>query len=209
MYTAQAGTEHPTYQYKLVLLGDTAVGKTSIVIRFSKGSFSEYQESTIGAAFSTQNVILPDFTAKFEIWDTAGQERYHTLAPMYYKGAAAAIVVYDITDGESFDRAQAWIRELHEQCSDDIIIALAGNKIDKSEDRQISTEQGSKYCKDNSLLFMECSAKTNVNVKELFTMIAKSLPKKPVEDSDAPLLLEEEQYDMNAKKKGKCRCNLI
>ena len=85
------------FQFKLVLLGDSAVGKSSLVLRFVRGQFFEYQESTIGAAFLTQTVALNDTTVKFEIWDTAGQERYHSLAPMYYRGAAAAIVVYDIT----------------------------------------------------------------------------------------------------------------
>lgn len=83
---------------KLVLLGESAVGKSSLVLRFVKGQFHEYQESTIGAAFLTQTICLDDATVKFEIWDTAGQERYHSLAPMYYRGAQAAIVVYDITN---------------------------------------------------------------------------------------------------------------
>ncbi|XP_065435260.1 uncharacterized protein LOC135978138 isoform X1 [Chrysemys picta bellii] len=87
-------------QFKLVLLGESAVGKSSLVLRFVKGQFHEYQESTIGAAFLTQTVCLDDTTVKFEIWDTAGQERYHSLAPMYYRGAQAAIVVYDITNTE-------------------------------------------------------------------------------------------------------------
>ena len=86
------------FQFKLVLLGDSAVGKSSLVLRFVRGQFFEYQESTIGAAFLTQTVALNDTTVKFEIWDTAGQERYHSLAPMYYRGAAAAIVVFDITN---------------------------------------------------------------------------------------------------------------
>uniref|UniRef100_A0A915MM79 Rab5 n=1 Tax=Meloidogyne javanica TaxID=6303 RepID=A0A915MM79_MELJA len=87
-----------TCQFKLVLLGESAVGKSSLVLRFVKGQFHEYQESTIGAAFLTQTICLDEATVKFEIWDTAGQERYHSLAPMYYRGAQAAIVVYDITN---------------------------------------------------------------------------------------------------------------
>ncbi len=85
-------------QFKLVLLGESAVGKSSLVLRFVKGQFHEFQESTIGAAFLTQTLVVDDVTVKFEIWDTAGQERYHSLAPMYYRGAQAAIVVYDITN---------------------------------------------------------------------------------------------------------------
>ena len=94
--------DNPIYFYflfaQLVLLGESAVGKSSLVLRFVKGQFHEYQESTIGAAFLTQTICLDEATVKFEIWDTAGQERYHSLAPMYYRGAQAAIVVYDITN---------------------------------------------------------------------------------------------------------------
>eukprot|EP00731_Ephydatia_muelleri_P037831 Em0574g2a len=99
-------------QFKLVLLGESAVGKSSLVLRFVKGQFHEYQESTIGAAFLTQTVNVDDTTVKFEIWDTAGQERYHSLAPMYYRGAQAAIVVYDITNLDTFTRAKSWVKEL-------------------------------------------------------------------------------------------------
>ena len=102
-------------QFKLVLLGESAVGKSSLVLRFVKGQFHEFQESTIGAAFLTQTVCLDDTTVKFEIWDTAGQERYHSLAPMYYRGAQAAIVVYDITNADTFARAKTWVRELQRQ----------------------------------------------------------------------------------------------
>jgi len=111
-------------QFKLVLLGESAVGKSSLVLRFVKGQFHEFQESTIGAAFLTQTVVLDDTTVKFEIWDTAGQERYHSLAPMYYRGAQAAIVVYDITNADTFTRAKSWVGELHRQARPDIVIAL-------------------------------------------------------------------------------------
>jgi len=110
-----AAANNKVYQFKLVLLGESAVGKSSLVLRFVRGQFFDYQESTIGAAFLTQTVALSDSTVKFEIWDTAGQERYHSLAPMYYRGAAAAIVVYDITSPDSFARAKSWVRELQRQ----------------------------------------------------------------------------------------------
>ncbi|XP_045905696.1 ras-related protein Rab-5A-like isoform X2 [Micropterus dolomieu] len=124
-------------QFKLVLLGESAVGKSSLVLRFVKGQFHEFQESTIGAAFLTQTVCLDDTTVKFEIWDTAGQERYHSLAPMYYRGAQAAIVVYDITNEESFARAKNWVKELQRQASPNIVIALSGNKADLANKRAV------------------------------------------------------------------------
>merc|ERR1712046_172675 len=121
--------------------GDSAVGKSSLVLRFVRGQFFEYQESTIGAAFLTQTVALNDTTVKFEIWDTAGQERYHSLAPMYYRGAAAAIVVYDITSTDSFNRAKSWVRELQRQGNPALVMALAGNKSDKADDRKLQRKQ--------------------------------------------------------------------
>lgn len=165
------------FQFKLVLLGESAVGKSSLVLRFVKGQFQEYQESTIGAAFLTQTVCLDETTVKFEIWDTAGQERYHSLAPMYYRGAQAAIVVYDITNADTFSRAKTWVKELQRQASPNIVIALAGNKADMSDTRAVEHQEAQVYADDNSLLFLETSAKTALNVNEVFMAIAKKLPK--------------------------------
>eukprot|EP00117_Sycon_ciliatum_P038346 scpid79811/ scgid28511/ Ras-related protein Rab-5C len=165
-------------QSKLVLLGESAVGKSSLVLRFVKGQFHEYQESTIGAAFLTQTVqVDSETTMKFEIWDTAGQERYHSLAPMYYRGAQAAIVVFDITNVDTFGRAKNWVRELQRQANPNIVIALAGNKADLASKRTVDLEEAQAYADDNGLLFMETSAKTATNVNEIFLAIAKKLPK--------------------------------
>uniref|UniRef100_A0AC34G0E8 Rab5 n=1 Tax=Panagrolaimus sp. ES5 TaxID=591445 RepID=A0AC34G0E8_9BILA len=159
------GGPSKTCQFKLVLLGESAVGKSSLVLRFVKGQFHEYQESTIGAAFLTQTICLDDTTVKFEIWDTAGQERYHSLAPMYYRGAQAAIVVYDITNQESFAKAKNWVKELQRQASPNIVIALAGNKADLASKRVVEYEEAQAYAEDNGLLFMETSAKSSMNLK--------------------------------------------
>eukprot|EP00694_Reclinomonas_americana_P008149 EC799852.1.p1 GENE.EC799852.1~~EC799852.1.p1 ORF type:complete len:247 (+),score=69.78 EC799852.1:113-742(+) len=166
-----------TLTYKLVLLGESAVGKSSLVLRFVRGQFFEYQESTIGAAFLTQTVPLNDTIVKFEIWDTAGQERYHSLAPMYYRGAAAAIVVYDITNPHSFEKAKDWVKELQRKSSANIVIALAGNKVDMKDKRRVATEDAEQYATDNGILFLETSAKNSINVNEIFVAIAKRLPK--------------------------------
>ena len=171
------GAQNKISQFKLVLLGESAVGKSSLVLRFVKGQFHDYQESTIGAAFLTQTVCLDDTTVKFEIWDTAGQERYHSLAPMYYRGAQAAIVVYDLTNKDSFSRAKAWVKELQRQASPNIVIALAGNKTDLSNKRAVETAEADNYATENGLLFMETSAKTAMNVSEIFIAIATKLPK--------------------------------
>ncbi|KKA22607.1 RAB GTPase Ypt5 [Rasamsonia emersonii CBS 393.64] len=165
----------------LSVTGESAVGKSSLVLRFVKDQFDDYRESTIGAAFLTQTISLDESTTvKFEIWDTAGQERYKSLAPMYYRNANCAVVVYDITQAASLDKAKSWVKELQRQANENIIIALAGNKLDlvteNPDKRAIPTADAEAYAREAGLLFFETSAKTATNVRELFTAIAKKLP---------------------------------
>ncbi|KAI9021579.1 small GTPase superfamily [Phycomyces nitens] len=161
---------------KLVLLGESAVGKSSLVIRFVDREFLQNREPTIGAAFLTQKCSLEDHTIKFEIWDTAGQERFHSLAPMYYRNAQAAIVAYDVTKAASLDKAKSWVKELQRQANSQIVIALVGNKVDLPEEtvgRQVSTEEAAAYAAETGLLFFETSARLGTNVDRVFTEIGK------------------------------------
>jgi len=182
-----------------VLLGETAVGKSSLVLRFVKDEFSTLQESTIGAAFFTAQLQLKSDTIKFEIWDTAGQERYQSLAPMYYRNAKAAIVVYDITDWASFERAKKWVDELISSASLRVVIALCGNKADLADDRKVPTATAQAFAEEHSLVFMETSAKTKMNVKEVFEAIAENLDRKPAAAGHNPLV----GFD-DTEKKGCC-----
>lgn len=195
-----------TAQFKLVLLGESAVGKSSLLLRFAKGTYEENRESTIGAAFLAQNVRLPDkdLIIRFEIWDTAGQERYKSLAPMYYRNANAALVVFDLTAKESLARAKGWVRELRAQADEDIVIALVGNKLDL-ENRAVSTETAQGYASEQGLLYYECSAKTGAHIEDIFRGVAERMP---VEEYFRELDNEARQaVDLaNAQPMGGCAC---
>lgn len=192
---ADSNTPKPSSSVKLVLLGEAAVGKSSLVLRFVNNDFQENKEPTIGAAFLTQKCNLPTRTIKFEIWDTAGQERFASLAPMYYRNAQAALVVYDLTKPTSLVKAKHWVAELQRQASPGIVIALVGNKLDLANDssaatededgqdgddsgnaRKVSTAEAQSYAEEESLLFFETSAKSGHNVTEVFTAIANAIP---------------------------------
>ena len=179
------GGRYKLDQYKLVLLGESAVGKSSLVSRFVKGHFKEFEEPTNSAALGyphgvTQTVDLGDTTFKFEILDTASQgERFHSQAAIYYRRAQAAIVVYDITKAETFTRARSWVDELHREArpSQDLVIALAGNKSDLGSRRTVEYEEANAYAEEKGLIFLETSAKNANNVNEIFLAIARKLPR--------------------------------
>ncbi|GAM90223.1 hypothetical protein ANO11243_082650 [Dothideomycetidae sp. 11243] len=203
-----AGAAKPSSSVKLVLLGEAAVGKSSLVLRFVSSEFHPSKEPTIGAAFLTKKLTLPSRTIKFEIWDTAGQERFASLAPMYYRNAQAALVVYDLTKKSSLTKARHWVAELQRQASPGIVIGFVGNKADlcaesdggdraptvaptDEEDeaheeeqevdndgdaRRVSTREAKAYADEEGLLFFETSAKSGLNVNEVFTAIANAIP---------------------------------
>ncbi|XP_064610701.1 ras-related protein Rab-22A-like [Liolophura sinensis] len=161
---------------KVCLLGDSGVGKSSLVMRFVMDQFKPALESTIGASFMTKNLVHGDKTFKFQIWDTAGQEKYRALAPMYYRGAAAAIVVYDVTKESSFHTVKDWVKELHRHGPPRIVLAIAGNKCDLEDLREVSRKDAKDYAEEIGAVFTETSALTAANVPELFSQLATKLP---------------------------------
>ena len=165
----------PEFQYKIVVLGNTNVGKTCLVHRFANDMFLDSSQPTIGANFVTKRLEMDNCFYKFEVWDTAGQEKYRSLTPMYYKGAAAALIVYDVSSPNSLEGARDWIKELHDHAPPTVVIGLVGNKLDLS--RAVSRESAAQLAQRFSLLHTEVSAKTGENIQETFLNLAKRLPK--------------------------------
>jgi small GTP-binding protein len=160
------------YIIKILTLGDTMVGKSSIVLRFSEDKFDDNQFATIGIDFKTKYIKIADSSVKVLIWDTAGQEKFQNIAKQYYKGANGVLLIYDIGSRKSFERIDFWLKELKENNRiDELFICLVGNKVDLEDKRVITTEEGEKYAKDNNILFFEVSAKTGKGVVELFNKV--------------------------------------
>ncbi|ORC86195.1 small Rab GTP binding protein [Trypanosoma theileri] len=164
-----------TKKYKLVLLGDSGVGKSSLVQRLAKDEWNENQNSTVGASFFRYACPVDDTAVHFDIWDTAGQERYKSLASMYYRGAAAALVVYEIPSYESFERAKYWVQELAAN-SPETIVTLVGNKSDlAATHREVSSDEAAEYAAAHNLMFAEASAKDGTGVQAAFVAVGRRL----------------------------------
>ena len=161
--------------FKVVLLGEGSVGKTSLILRYTAQKFNDQHIMTEQAAYQNKFLNIDNHRVQLSIWDTAGQEKFHALAPIYYRDANAALLVYDITSQDSFDRVQNWVKELHGFLGTDVVLAIAGNKIDLERKRVISIEQGEKYAQEVGAVHFNTSAKLDKGVNELFFHLAKKL----------------------------------
>jgi small GTP-binding protein len=165
---------------KVVLVGESGVGKSSLTLRFVTGSFTEATLSTIGASFMSKTIETLDpepLSIKLNIWDTAGQEKYRSLAALYYRGASCAVLVYDITDRDTFQHAQNyWMSELKTECGTNLVLAVVGNKSDLSLQRVVSIDEGRELAERNNATFFETSALDDVNIVQLFSHLAANLP---------------------------------
>uniref|UniRef100_A0A915PFY3 Ras-related protein Rab-8A n=1 Tax=Setaria digitata TaxID=48799 RepID=A0A915PFY3_9BILA len=160
---------------QLLLIGDSGVGKTCVLFRFSDDSFNNSFISTIGIDFKIRTIELDGKKIKLQIWDTAGQERFRTITTAYYRGAMGIMLVYDITNEKSFDNIKNWIRNIEEHASSDVDRMIIGNKCDVEERRQVSRERGEQLAIEYGTKFMETSAKANINVEEAFFTLARDI----------------------------------
>mmetsp|Transcript_16772 Transcript_16772/g.29669 ORF Transcript_16772/g.29669 Transcript_16772/m.29669 type:complete len:203 (+) Transcript_16772:266-874(+) len=173
------------YLFKLVLIGDSGVGKSCLLLRFADDSFTESYISTIGVDFRFRTVKVGDKYVKLQIWDTAGQERFRTITSAYYRGADGIIMVYDVTSQESFDHVQDWLQEVNRYSNEGTVKLLIGNKSDRT-DKKVPTEQGEAYAKGLDMQFLETSAKTASNVEAAFLAMASELIKAREEAGAGP-----------------------
>eukprot|EP00357_Protocruzia_adherens_P019983 CAMPEP_0115021328 /NCGR_PEP_ID=MMETSP0216-20121206/30817_1 /TAXON_ID=223996 /ORGANISM="Protocruzia adherens, Strain Boccale" /LENGTH=204 /DNA_ID=CAMNT_0002393655 /DNA_START=44 /DNA_END=658 /DNA_ORIENTATION=- len=163
------------FLFKLVLIGDSAVGKSSILIRFADDTFSENYLNTIGVDFRFRTLGLDAKNVKLQIWDTAGQERFRTLTSTYYKGADGAILVYDCTNRESYNNIADWISEIRKHAGDEINILLIGNKSDLEEEMEVTPDEAEVFASEHNIKFMSASAKTAFQITEAFETMARDL----------------------------------
>ncbi|KAJ1400059.1 ras family-domain-containing protein [Ochromonadaceae sp. CCMP2298] len=192
-------------EVKVVLLGDSGVGKSSLVLRFVTNNFKPYSESTIGASFMSKMITVSGKQIKFQIWDTAGQEKYHSLAPMYYRGAAAAVVVYDITRAASFKTLRHWVDELRSKGPKDIAIAIAANKADLESKREVDKAMAIAYAEEIGAMYLETSAKDDFNVQDIFVQLSFRLPAAPEARDTSVLKATNSAASRNAQaKSGGC-----
>ena len=162
--------------YKLIVIGDSGVGKSCLTNKATKNTFEETYNATVGFEFFSFNIKINEKILKLQIWDTCGQELYRSLITNFYRNASLAVMVYAINNKDSFDNIDIWYKELRMHSNPDAKVFLIGNKIDLENERQVSYDQGKEYANDNKLnLFMESSAKTGINAQEIFINAAKVL----------------------------------
>jgi len=208
------------YVFKVVLIGDSAVGKSQILSRFARDEFSLDSKATIGVEFQTRTVVIEHKSVKAQIWDTAGQERYRAVTSAYYRGAVGAMLVYDITKRQTFDHVPRWLEELRNHADNNIVIMLVGNKCDLDNLRAVPTEDSKEFAQKEGLFFLETSAMEATNVETAFltvlTEIFKIVSKKSLiasQDqgngnhaslSGTSIVVPGQEQDTTTKKKSCC-----
>ncbi|KAH9247457.1 hypothetical protein BASA81_014940 [Batrachochytrium salamandrivorans] len=175
--TSKMASDDYHYLFKVVLIGDSGVGKSNLLSRFARNEFNMDSKSTIGVEFATRSIEFDGKTIKSQIWDTAGQERYRAITSAYYRGAVGALLVYDISQQKTFESVERWLKELRDHADASIVMMLVGNKSDLKSLRAVPTEEAKEFATRNQLLFMETSALDGGNVETAFQDILANVYK--------------------------------
>jgi len=165
------------FLFKVVLIGDSGVGKSNLLSRFTRNEFNLESKSTIGVEFATRSIVVDGRRIKAQIWDTAGQERYRAITSAYYRGAVGALLVYDIAKHLTYENVERWLKELKDHADDNIVIMLVGNKCDLRHLRAVPTDEAKAYSEKNNLSFIETSALDSTNVETAFQHILSAIYK--------------------------------
>eukprot|EP01059_Diplonema_ambulator_P031503 TRINITY_DN57_c0_g1_i1.p1 TRINITY_DN57_c0_g1~~TRINITY_DN57_c0_g1_i1.p1 ORF type:complete len:206 (+),score=50.09 TRINITY_DN57_c0_g1_i1:54-671(+) len=204
-------SEH-AYIFKYIIIGDMGVGKSCLLHHFTDKKFLSDSPHTIGVEFGTRVVDVGDKTIKLQIWDTAGQERFRAVTRSYYRGAAGAILVYDITRRQTFNHITSWLQDAKNLTNPQTVMMLIGNKQDMEQSREVSYEEAAKFAEEHGLLFHECSAKTGHNVEEAFVKTGRTIYENIMNGILDPNAVESgiqfgrQTLPTETKKKEKCAC---
>ncbi|KAL7404082.1 hypothetical protein ABVT39_009242 [Epinephelus coioides] len=207
-----AADQNFDYMFKLLIIGNSSVGKTSFLFRFADDSFTSAFVSTVGIDFKVKTIYRNDKRVKLQIWDTAGQERYRTITTAYYRGAMGFLLMYDITSQESFCAVQDWATQIKTYSWGNAQVVLVGNKLDLEEDRQVPTEDAQRLATELGFQFFEASAKDNVNVKQVFDKLVDAICEKMNESVNgdvSPLSANHKEAGLNETPRsspGGCAC---
>jgi small GTP-binding protein len=217
---AKDGSDDYDYLFKIVLIGDSGVGKSNLLSRFTRNEFNLESKSTIGVEFATRSIQTDGKTIKAQIWDTAGQERYRAITSAYYRGAVGALLVYDIAKHVTYENVERWLKELREHADQHIVIMLVGNKCDLRHLRAVTTEESKGFAEKHGLSFIETSALDSTNVELAFqtilTEIYRTVSKPNIskdeggqpawkpKSGETIVVTDPSQDDTKKKKKGCC-----
>ena len=185
-------------QYKIIVLGDSGVGKTSLLMRYCDDDFTKNHLPTIGIDFKNKNILINDKMIKLQIWDTAGQERFRVITKTYYRAASGIMLTYDVADEDSFHKIRIWMKQIDENAPKSVVKLLVGNKCDRS-DRKVSFEDGKNIANSYQMNYFETSAKTNFNITEAFNELVKGI----IEINDPTPIVKNNGFDLKNKEEAK------